>query len=239
VPPPRRWVAAPEAAFVAHVVDEIGGWLTAAEGCFLYALAARGPAQGAIVEIGSNRGKSTILLARAAEIAGREMVHSIDPHRSGTEETFRANLARYGLADRVVAHVHLSQDFVAAWKAPIRLLFIDGDHSYDGVRSDYVDWGRHVVAGGIIALHDSFSWEGVRRVVEESILPANDVVLIGIVDSITAVRKVDLREGQRRTRHHALRAARALYLGAKKLPGGLRKRGRRLLYALSHPTADR
>jgi predicted O-methyltransferase YrrM len=79
--------------------------LTEAEGAFLYALAARGPQHGAIVEIGSNRGKSTALLARAAKSGGRERVHAIDPHRGGTEAEFRANLVREGLDDWVVPHV--------------------------------------------------------------------------------------------------------------------------------------
>jgi predicted O-methyltransferase YrrM len=37
---------------------------------------------------------------------------------------------------------------------PLDLLFIDGDHSYDGVRSDFERYGPLVCGGGIVALHD-------------------------------------------------------------------------------------
>ena len=36
----------------------------------------------------------------------------------------------------------------------IDLLFIDGDHTYDGVRQDFEMYGPLVREGGLIALHD-------------------------------------------------------------------------------------
>ena len=36
----------------------------------------------------------------------------------------------------------------------VDFLFIDGDHSYDGVRQDFLDYGPIVRPGGIIAFHD-------------------------------------------------------------------------------------
>lgn len=36
----------------------------------------------------------------------------------------------------------------------IDFLFIDGDHSYEGVKSDFINYGKYVRSGGIIALHD-------------------------------------------------------------------------------------
>jgi predicted O-methyltransferase YrrM len=37
---------------------------------------------------------------------------------------------------------------------PLDLLFVDGDHSYEGVKQDVVDYGPLVRPGGIVALHD-------------------------------------------------------------------------------------
>jgi predicted O-methyltransferase YrrM len=234
------WVSADERRYIAHVAHTVGGWLTEAEGAFLYALAARGPEAGAIVEIGSNRGKSTTLLAKAARIAGRERVHAIDPHRGGTEAEFRGNLAREHLDDWVIPHVAKSQEFVHGWREPIRLLFIDGLHTYEGVRADYADWVPFVVPGGVIALHDTFQWEGPRRLVEETILDARDTSLIGIVDSITAVQKLPRRGVARSVRHAGLRLSRSLYLWGRrrKLPGDLRRASKRLLHALSRPPSQ-
>jgi len=231
------WVSADERRYVAHVVGTFGGWLTEAEGIFLYALAARGPCNGAVVEIGSNRGKSTALLARAAQAAGRERIHAIDPHRGGTEAEFCANLAREGLDDWVVPHVAKSQELVHAWREPIRLLFIDGLHTYEGVRADYADWTPFVVAGGVIALHDTFQWDGPRRVVEETIVGARDTYLVGIVDSLTAVRKLPRQGIARRAQHAGLCLGRRLYLWGRRkgIPGDLRKASKRMLHVLSQP----
>jgi cephalosporin hydroxylase len=48
---------------------------------------------------------------------------------------------------------------------PIDFLFIDGDHSYDGVKRDFCDYGPLVRDGGIIVLHDilfSCWWGGIE-----------------------------------------------------------------------------
>jgi cephalosporin hydroxylase len=42
----------------------------------------------------------------------------------------------------------------AAGGQPIDVLFIDGDHRYDGVRSDFVNYRALVREGGVIAFHD-------------------------------------------------------------------------------------
>lgn len=42
----------------------------------------------------------------------------------------------------------------ALGESQIELLFIDGDHTYDGVRADYEAYRSLVVAGGLIAFHD-------------------------------------------------------------------------------------
>jgi predicted O-methyltransferase YrrM len=48
--------------------------------------------------------------------------------------------------------------------APLDFLFIDGDHSYEGVHRDFADYGPLVRAGGLIAFHDihphSRGWGG-------------------------------------------------------------------------------
>lgn len=46
----------------------------------------------------------------------------------------------------------------------VDFLFLDGDHSYDGVRRDFADYVDLVRPGGIVALHDihphSRGWGG-------------------------------------------------------------------------------
>ncbi len=56
-----------------------------------------------------------------------------------------------------------------AWLAGDRLdfLFIDGDHSYEGVKQDFETFGPLVRPGGIIAFHDIEFCEGVRQFWQE------------------------------------------------------------------------
>ncbi len=51
------------------------------------------------------------------------------------------------------------------------LLFIDGDHSYEGVKADWEAYKGFLHSGSVIIFHD-YGWaEGVRRVVHEDVLP--------------------------------------------------------------------
>ena len=39
---------------------------------------------------------------------------------------------------------------------PIDVLFVDGDHTYDGVKADWLAWSPLVRRGGLVALHDTW-----------------------------------------------------------------------------------
>lgn len=54
--------------------------------------------------------------------------------------------------------------------APIDVLFIDGDHSYEGSKFDFLTYGRMVKKGGLIVLHDIVTFRpevGVPRLWQE------------------------------------------------------------------------
>lgn len=55
------------------------------------------------------------------------------------------------------------RQFAASGTPPIDFIFIDGDHSYDGLRQDWEVWSELVATGGVIALHDSCS-SSVRKI---------------------------------------------------------------------------
>lgn len=56
----------------------------------------------------------------------------------------------------------------AAGCAPdgLDFVFIDADHSYEGVKQDLADWVPKVRAGGLVSGHD-IDWEGVQKAVSE------------------------------------------------------------------------
>jgi predicted O-methyltransferase YrrM len=126
------------------------------EAAYLYRLVrAQDPA--VVVEIGRFRGGSTLLFASAL---GRGVVHSYDIETrqgrpgSDLDAHLAAALERYGLADRVELHVADSRTADPP-SAPIDVLFVDGDHSEDGVRADVEHWAPHLAPGGHLLFHDA------------------------------------------------------------------------------------
>lgn len=71
------------------------------------------------------------------------------------------------------------------------MVFIDGDHSYEGCKGDIEAWLPHIVPGGIIAVHDYLKgdlapdpngphpmpWPGVDSAVNELLVPNFEMIL--------------------------------------------------------------
>jgi len=195
------------------------GLITEREGETLYNLAKNGPGKGAIVEIGSFKGKSTIYLASGSKAAGREKVYAIDTHmawkekgktragiyvpKKGAFKFFLSNLRKARVEDWVVPVKEYSHKANEKWSKPIRLLFIDGSHKYLHVKLDFLLWEPFIAKGGIIALHDSHEIESVKdfgrkcpwirgpkKVVNERIIKSKRFKNIRIVDTITIATKI-------------------------------------------------
>jgi len=147
-------------------------------------LLARHSKEGAVVEIGSWRGRSTAYLAKAAEAAGiGNKVYGIDSHFEGSEQIFRDNMEKAGLNHIVVPIVMRSEDAIKQWSDPISLLFIDGGHDYESVWRDFTLYEPWVIDGGVIAFHDRFA-EGPCRVIRDYVLKTGSFGNIVAVDGI-------------------------------------------------------
>ena len=74
-------------------------------------------------------------------------------------EQVRARFARFGLADIVTHHKLTSAEFFQRYPLlrlpPVDLAFIDGNHAYEHVRSDFVNVLRTARKGSYVLLHDS------------------------------------------------------------------------------------
>jgi predicted O-methyltransferase YrrM len=126
------------------------------EAAYLYRLV-RDEQPRVVVEIGRFRGGSTILIASALESG---VLHSYDiPTRQGREgaeldRQLAEALDRFGLADRVQLHVADSRT-AAPPVTEIDILFVDGDHSEEGVRADVEHWAPLLRPDGHLLFHDA------------------------------------------------------------------------------------
>jgi predicted O-methyltransferase YrrM len=146
-----------------------------------------------VVQIGVAEGGSAWHARRAMDPHGT--LHLIDTY----PKVLGLNLSSI-IAKRLVESVDgaeldwiraRSDDAVRSWSLPIDFLFIDGDHSYDAVRTDWDDWHGFVEPGGRVAFHDALldaDWMdasfGSARFVSELIEADNGWRLVDRADSI-------------------------------------------------------
>ena len=182
------------------------GWLSEDQARVLFERALAVPPGGRIVEIGSYRGRSAIVLALGAG-GGAEVV-AIDPHAGhdrgprqihGTSEqgdadnrAFTANLERAGVAG-AVRHVRRESGEAlgdAHADGPLDLLYVDGAHRFGPARQDVVRWGRRVRPGGTLLVHDAFSSIGVTAALLSAFVLGGDFVYAGRARSLAEYRRV-------------------------------------------------
>ena len=157
----------------------IEGWFMPQEGALLYKAAEAAFKRGDFVmEVGSYKGRSTSILGNAAKRAGEhKRVFAVDPfegncgpeHKfSPTFEEFKANMVKAGVSDQIVALKTKSENVLCTEQ--LGLLFIDGLHDYESVRSDYLKLVQHVNPGGFVAFHDyEPAYPGVMKLVDEEV----------------------------------------------------------------------
>jgi hypothetical protein len=150
----------------ANVIAGVRGSISLEEAELLYRCAG-GVREGCIVEVGSWRGKSTIAMARAVLRAGFGVrVYAVDPHEAfqgvyggqfGAQDrgAFFANMVRSGCF-RAVRLLNVSSEVITpGWQLGVGMMFIDGDHTYRGVKRDFECWCPYLVPGACIAFDDA------------------------------------------------------------------------------------
>ena len=148
------------------------------EAALLYRLV-RDAGTATIVEIGRFKGGSTVVMATA--MAAGSTLWSYDLHDTAysgvagadLDAELAAALRRLGIDGGVHLEVGDSRT-VELPPGPFDVLFVDGDHSYEGARADVERWGPHVRAGGHLLFHDAVDtasygnvYPGIQRLVAE------------------------------------------------------------------------
>lgn len=152
----------------------------------LYALV-KSSKPAVVVEIGSARGRSTCFMGLALKENGSGKIFAIDPHTrtawndANSVDTFdilRSNVSTLGLESFVEILRNTSNEVANGWDQSIDILFIDGDHSYEGAKRDWELFSPFVKPFGSVVFHDTL-WDlkpdpkyarpdmGVPRLVDE------------------------------------------------------------------------
>jgi predicted O-methyltransferase YrrM len=139
------------------------------EAAFLFRLARSKPA-AQILEIGRHHGGSVFLFAVASDHDSKVTSIDIAPQN---DELLQVALQKSGLAHKVHLLVGNSHDDEA--KADFYdLVFVDGDHSYEGAVKDYERWKKSVKPGGHLVFHNAaaarphtVTMQGPVRLVQE------------------------------------------------------------------------
>lgn len=86
------------------------------------------------------------------------------------------NIKEARVEETVEPLVKTSEKAARQWKDEIGLLWIDGAHEYDYVKSDFESWSSYLVKGGVVAFHDTtlIGKTGPYRVVKENVLFSDD-----------------------------------------------------------------
>jgi len=185
------------------VFEKVPSWTSIAEREKLAELAEQVPAGGHIVEIGALYGGMTIVMGSAN---GNARITSIDNFswtppgyeaRPACRAEMERNLSEFGVSAQIIEGD--SREIGTTWLEPIDLLWIDGGHSYDFVRSDLECFGPHAQ---VIACHDYDNqfWPDIRQAVEHFMVKHSGWEIVSVVEMVVMLGRID-HEGTK-TRSH-------------------------------------
>lgn len=168
----------------------IEGHLGLNEGVFLYKVAKLLNKNSVIVEIGAYKGKSTCFIVEG--IGSKDIqFYTIDTWRNDAMEEknrdvypeFLHNIKPY--RNKVKPLRGYSFEVRKSWPAErkIDFLWIDADHSYEGVKKDIEDWLPLVKKNSFVCFHDWRDFAGVKKAIDE-------LIAEGIIKAVKTVGNI-------------------------------------------------
>ena len=156
--------------------NSVKGFLDHEEGLALYEKTLTYSKLGPCLEIGSYCGKSALYIGSATKV-NKQTLFSIDHHRGSEEQQpgeeycdpdlingkgdgidtlpyFLETIKRSNLEDTISPIISSSQEASVNWKIDLAMVFIDGGHSKEAAMADYFLWNKHLIPGGLLAIHD-------------------------------------------------------------------------------------
>ena len=128
------------------------------------------------LEIGSYLGASSIVIASALTDVSQKLycvdTWENDAMTEGKKDTFHefsTNVSNF--STHIVPLRGVSAEISQTFNESLDYIFFDGDHSYEGIKTDVITWLPKLRPGGIAIFHD-YGWaDGVISVVHDLIVP--------------------------------------------------------------------
>lgn len=151
-----------------------------------------------IVEIGVFEGFTTRLLAENADPGAT--IYGVDPFFRGRlgiswgEKITTTYNRRHIASGRIRLIRTLSTEVAKQVPARVDFVFIDGDHSLQGITDDWAFWADRLASGGVIALHDTLLVPGKVELGSHQFFRSHikhDVrfTIVGQQDSLSILKK--------------------------------------------------
>lgn len=195
--------------------DSIKGFLAHEEGLFLYELTKKYCLKNFAVEVGSYCGKSACYIGQACK-ENKTYLMTIDHHRGSEEQqygeeyfdpdeynydkeivdtlpTLLKNIQKFRFEEVILPVVNSSELASKEIENNIDLVFIDGSHTFESARKDYVSWKNKIRIGGILAIHDVYDSEveggqAPREIYEKAL--SENFKLLKRVNSLVALLRI-------------------------------------------------
>jgi len=160
-------------------IDKMRGHHGIKDGRILFRIAKSLKSNSVLVQIGSYAGESTCFIAEGIGFKNCEFYcidtwynDAMEHHARKGEDVFGEflrNVEPY--RDKILPMRGYSYEMINKFpkQKKIDFLFIDGNHSYEGVQRDIQDWIPLVKKNGIVCFHDYPEVLGVKRAVDEVI----------------------------------------------------------------------
>ncbi|MCM8532612.1 MAG: class I SAM-dependent methyltransferase [Lentisphaeraceae bacterium] len=152
------------------------GWFSLFEAGHLYrTIQAIDNPEPVIVELGSCYGLSSMIIAKALKNKPNSKIYCVDAWEGDGSsvfgktrdnikaqahqgisfyEIYTQNMQNAGVYEQLTPIQGYTTNVVKDWSEDADLIFVDADHSYEGVRSDVRDWKNFVKVGGQLLMHD-------------------------------------------------------------------------------------